>query len=76
MKGSNAIENIITTDKRIKELVSGSSPITHDENEIIGYRDALKIIHEEYTYIDISERTIKLLHKTMEGQNSKDAGDY
>ena len=76
MKGSNAIENIVTTDSRIKELASGSSPITHDEKEILGYRNALNIIHEENTNIDVSERTIKLLHKTMEELNSKDAGEY
>ena len=76
MKGSNAIENIVTTDKRIRELATGSLPITHDENEILGYRNALNFIHEENVNIDISERTIKLLHKTMEEANYKDAGEY
>ena len=43
VKSSNAIEGIITSDERIKEIVNQSSaPLNHDETEIAGYRDALK----------------------------------
>ena len=49
VKGSNAIENIVTTDKRIAEIVNQSSaPLNHNEQEIAGYRDALNAIHKEY----------------------------
>ena len=42
VKGSNAIEGIITTDQRINEIVNRSSaPLNHNEEEIAGYRDAL-----------------------------------
>lgn len=42
VKGSNAIEGIVTTDARIKQIVDGdSAPLNHDEREIAGYRDAL-----------------------------------
>ena len=34
VKGSNAIEGIVTTDTRIKDIVAGSEPVTHDEMEI------------------------------------------
>ena len=47
VKGSNAIEGIITTDARIKEIVDGdSAPLNHSECEIAGYRDALDEIHK------------------------------
>ena len=46
VKGSNAIEGIITSDKRIEEIVNqNSAPLNHDEEEIAGYRDALNLIH-------------------------------
>ena len=42
VKGSNAIEGIVTTDARIKEIVEGNStPLNHTEMEIVGYRNAL-----------------------------------
>ena len=37
VKGSNAIEGIVTTDARIKEIVDGNSaPLNHSEREIAG----------------------------------------
>jgi hypothetical protein len=42
VKGSNAIEGIVTTDKRIEEIVNqNSNPLNHTEKEILGYKDAL-----------------------------------
>ena len=41
VKGSNAIEGIVTTDDRILDLVKGAVPVSHDEKEISGYKDAL-----------------------------------
>ena len=50
VKGSNAIEGIITTDARIKEIVEGNSaPLNHTEMEIAGYRNALDEIHTSLT---------------------------
>ena len=38
VKGSNAIEGIVTTDARIKQIVDGdSAPLNRDEREIEGY---------------------------------------
>ncbi|MCR5103571.1 MAG: hypothetical protein K6B68_03840 [Eubacterium sp.] len=37
----NAIEGIVTTDDRIRDIINGSVPVTHDELEISGYKDAL-----------------------------------
>ena len=44
VKSSNAIEGIITTDKRIRDIVNKSTvPQGHNELEIAGYRDALDL---------------------------------
>ena len=58
VKGSNAIEGIVTTDARIKDIVDGATPVTHDEMEISGYKDALNLIHTEQANHDIKEETI------------------
>ena len=77
VKGSNAIEGIVTTDSRIRDIVNGSVPVTHDEQEISGYKDALNLIHSEYANLDINEETICLLHRMIEqGINGDTAGIY
>ena len=66
VKNSNAIEGIVTTDARIKEIVNGNSaPINHNEMEIAGYRDVLDEIHRAHEMLTISEDTILHMHKTM-----------
>lgn len=68
VKNSNAIEGIITTDARIKEIVDGSSaPLNHNEMKIAGYRDALDEIHQHHREMYVNEDTILLMHKTMLG---------
>lgn len=66
VKGSNAIEGIITTDARIKEIVvENSAPLNHSEREIAGYRDALDEIHTSHTQMTFSENVILHIHKVM-----------
>ncbi len=77
VKGSNAIEGIVTTDDRISELVNGSAPVTHDELEITGYKDALNIIHTNYESMDIDEEVIRMFHRLIEeGTNAAGAGEF
>ena len=77
VKGSNAIEGIVTTDARIRDIVGGSKPVTHDEMEISGYKDALNLIHSNYGNLDIDEETILLFHRMMlEQTNPYEAGTY
>ncbi len=76
VKGSNAIEGIVTTDDRIRDIVAGALPITHDEMEISGYRDALNLIHNTYEDLDLTEDVICLFHKTIEETNHSEAGRY
>lgn len=68
VKGSNAIEGIVTTDARIKEIVEGNSaPLNHSECEIVGYRDALDEIHSFYENMSFNENTILHIHGVMTG---------
>ena len=65
-ESSNAIEGIVTTNTRIKQLVAEkTTPRTRDEQEIAGYRDALNIIHENFDAIPVSKNYILQLHKIM-----------
>ena len=49
VKSSNAIEGIVTSDERIKQIVDKTTaPKNHNEAEIAGYRDALNEIHLNY----------------------------
>ena len=65
-ESSNAIEGIVTTNTRIKQLVNEkTTPRNRDEQEIAGYRDALNIIHESFDAIPITQNYILQLHKIM-----------
>lgn len=66
VKSSNAIEGILTTDERINAIVNGNSaPLTHSEQEIAGYRDALSLIHTSYKTMDLNQEVILQLHRIM-----------
>ena len=65
-EASNAIEGIITTSTRVRQLVEEkTSPRNRDEQEIAGYRDALSIIHENFDAIPITQNYILQLHKVL-----------
>lgn len=65
-EASNAIEGIITTNTRIRQLVEEkTAPKNRDEQEIAGYRDVLNIIHENFDTIPISRNYILQLHKIL-----------
>lgn len=77
VKGSNAIEGIVTTDSRIKDIVAGAKPITHDELEISGYKDVLNLVHTEYQNLDVTEDSILMFHRMIEERaNPNAAGLY
>lgn len=66
VKSSNEIEGIVTTDERIVQIVQqNSAPLNHNEEEILGYRDALNIIHTGHQNIQFNENTVLSLHRTM-----------
>lgn len=65
-QASNAIEGIVTTNTRIRQLVEEkTTPKNRDEQEIAGYRDVLNIIHESFDVIPLTQNYILQLHKIL-----------
>ena len=65
-EASNAIEGIITTNTRVRQLVEEkTTPKNRNEQEIAGYRDVLSIIHESFDVIPITQNYILQLHKIL-----------
>lgn len=65
-EASNAIEGIVTTNTRIKQLVEEkTTPRNRDEQEIAGYRDVLNVIHESFDVIPITQNYILQIHKML-----------
>lgn len=62
-EASNRIEGIVTTSARLKQLVEDkTTPRNRDEKEILGYRNALNIVHESHEHISVSPNYILQLH--------------
>lgn len=74
-ESSNKIEGIRTTDSRIQDLLQKNiKPKNRDEEEILGYQDVLRTIHESYKYIPISSDIILQLHKNLFRYSEKSIG--
>lgn len=65
-ESSNQIEGIVTTNARLKQLCSNkTTPRNRNEEEILGYRNALNIVHENYNDIPVRSSYILQLHGEM-----------
>lgn len=63
---SNSLENIRTSNVRLRELVQmRAQPKNRDESEIAGYRAVLDLIHENYEHIDVTPNVILQLHRDL-----------
>ena len=61
---------VFSTQKRIKEIIEDNSkPLTHSEEEIAGYHDAIRFVTENYEYLDFNEETIKRIHALLVGRH-------
>ena len=75
VKSSNAIEGIVTSDERIKQILNKTTaPKNHNEAEIAGYRDALNDIHLNYQGLEFNEKNILRLHEIMMSYASYEYG--
>ena len=73
---SNRIEGVEVDKSRVGTLIFGKPALRdRDEEEVRGYRDALKLIHESGANLPITEVAIKKLHKLCRGE-IWDAGQY
>ena len=72
---STRIEGSALTDKEIEKLLSHvkiTSFKTRDEQETVGYYDALSVILDNYENIPLSANYIKQLHQILLGKSKKD----
>ncbi|MDX9862081.1 MAG: Fic family protein [Rhodospirillales bacterium] len=73
---SNRIEGVEIDQARVGTVVFGQPTLKdRDEEEVAGYRDALKLIHSRGAALPVSEKTILLLHQLSRG-TAWDAGQY
>ncbi len=73
---STRIEGVTVDQSRVRTIVFGKSHLRNrDEEEVRGYRNALKLIHEQAAKLPLSEGTILKLHKLTRG-DIWDAGKY
>ncbi|MGH9803066.1 MAG: Fic family protein, partial [Blastocatellia bacterium] len=73
---SNRIEGVVVDQSRIGTVVFGKSRLfDRDEEEVRGYRDALRLIHDQGDKLPVSEDTILRLHR-LSHAGSGDAGQY
>ncbi len=73
---SNRIEGVQVDANRVHTIVLGRAHLRdRNEEEVRGYRNALKLIHEQNTKLTISEDTILELHRLARGE-IWDAGKY
>jgi Fic family protein len=73
---SSRIEGVTVDQSRIGTVIFGKALLKdRDEEEVRGYRDALKLIHEQGAKLALSEATIKKLHRLTHG-DIWDAGKY
>lgn len=74
---SNRIEGVSVAPSRVRDVLVAEKPLfrDRDEEEVRGYRDALKRIHDGAARLPLSEATIRELHWLARGQ-IWDAGLY
>src|SRR3989338_2693174 len=73
---SNRIEGVTVDPSRLGAIVLGRALLRdRNEEEVRGYRDALKHIHERGAHLPVSEQTILKLHRLIRG-DIWDAGRY
>src|SRR6266581_8195510 len=66
---SNRIEGVEVDQSRVGTLIFGKPALRdRDEEEVRGYRDALKLIHESGARLPVCEATVKKLHKLSRGE--------
>lgn len=73
---SNRIEGVHVERERVRAVVLGRAPLRdRNEEEVRGYRNALKLIHEQAANLPITSDTILDLHRLARAEIG-DAGQY
>ncbi|MCX5682179.1 MAG: Fic family protein [Planctomycetota bacterium] len=73
---SNRIEGVTISPDRVRPLVLGhAKPRDRSEAEIIGYRQALNLIHTSHDKLTITPETLQRLHRMIQ-EGAGDAGQW
>lgn len=76
-EASNRIEGVHTSERRLKEIMKDEGALkSRDEEEIAGYRDVLKNIHENHEHIDITSNVLLQLHRDLYRHSSSSMGGH
>ena len=74
---SNRIEGISATDARMREIMAQkTTPRNRNEQEIAGYRDVLKLIHENHDFIAVTPNVILQLHRDLYSKQPQGIGGH
>lgn len=74
---SNRLEGITVPELRIKDLVlRNTNPRNRSEQEIVGYRDALELIHEAGRDMPVTINVIRQLHTRVYGYLGEEGGRW
>lgn len=66
VESSNRIEGICTSIPRLNELMlDKTTPHNRNEQELMGYRDVLALIHEQHDFIPVTPGVILQLHRDL-----------
>jgi Fic family protein len=76
VESSNRIEGVTVQPDRLRPLVLGNAqPRDRSEEEIQGYRNALRLIHTGAAELPITCETLRQLHRTIQ-EGAGDAGQW
>lgn len=76
-ESSNRIDGVTVEPQRLRMLVlNGACPRDRSEEEIIGYRNALRWIHGNYEMVSIEPKTLRYLHALAQEGTVGDAGAW
>lgn len=65
-ESSNRIGGIVTTNPRLKQLMDDkTTPRNRDEEEILGYRNVLALVHEDYNAIPVRPNYILQMDRDL-----------
>lgn len=74
---SNRIEGVLVDQDRLRPLLVGKArPRDRSEEEVVGYRNALRWMYKSKRAIPIKPDTILRLHALAQGGHSSDAGEW
>lgn len=74
---SNRIEGVIITADRVDAvLVEGAKPKNRDEQEVLGYKQALDQIHQHHNAMEIAPNLVRQIHRDLMRFSPEPGGEW